>query len=232
MSFWKILKEDFTEPKRQDPAYNGICDLFFCYPGVWALINYRFAHFFYERNFKRFARFISGISRILTAVDINPGAKIGCNVFFDHATGLVIGETAEIGDNCLIYQGVTLGGVSLEKGKRHPTLENGVVVGAGAKILGNITIGANSKVGANSVVVKSIPANCTAVGVPARVVGTCEKDPFAHDKIPDISKELIKYLIGRIENLENCLADNNIELGIKDRELDKKYESYLNSLKN
>ena len=231
MSFWQILKQDFTEPLRQDPACNSVFEIFFCYPGVWALINYRFAHFFYERGFKLIARAISGLTRIITAVDINPGAQIGSGVFFDHATGLVIGETAIIGDNCLIYQGVTLGGVSLKHGKRHPTLQNGVVVGAGAKVLGNITIGENSKIGANSVVIKDVEPNCTAVGVPARILGSCESDPLAHNKIPDISKELIKYLIKRIEILEECICSGRKDIAAMDEDLNKFYEEYLKSLK-
>ena len=231
MSFWQILKQDFTEPLRQDPACNSVFEIFFCYPGVWALINYRFAHFFYERGFKLIARAISGLTRIITAVDINPGAQIGSGVFFDHATGLVIGETAIIGDNCLIYQGVTLGGVSLKHGKRHPTLQNGVVVGAGAKVLGNITIGENSKIGANSVVIKDVEPNCTAVGVPARILGSCESDPLAHNKIPDISKELIKYLIKRIEILEECICSGRKDISAMDEDLNKFYEEYLKSLK-
>lgn len=229
---WTILKEDFSQPKLQDPAFGSNLELFFNYPGIWALVNYRIANFFYKKNFKRIARIISGFSRILTAIDINPGASIGRNVFFDHGTGLVIGETAVIGDNCLIYQGVTLGGVSLDKGKRHPTLENGVVVGAGAKILGNITIGQNSKIGANSVVVKDVPPNCTAVGVPARILGKCEQNPFAHDKIPDISQELIKYLIKRIEILESTLCKENKQVLLEDKKLNEEYESYLKSLQN
>ena len=214
MSVWQILKQDFTEPLRQDPACNSVFEIFFCYPGVWALINYRFAHFFYERGFKLIARAISGLTRIITAVDINPGAQIGRGVFFDHATGLVIGETAIIGDNCLIYQGVTLGGVSLEHGKRHPTLQNGVVVGAGAKVLGNITIGENSKIGANSVVVKDVAPNCTAVGVPARILGSCESEPLAHNKI-----------------LEECICNGRKDISAMDEDLNKFYEEYLKSLK-
>lgn len=229
---WQTIKQDLSQPKFQDPAYRSKFELIFNYPGVWALVNYRFAHILWNKGFFRLSRIISGFSNFLTRVDIHPAAKIGKRVFIDHAIGVVIGETAEIGDDCLIYQGVTLGGVSLEKGKRHPTLKNGVVVGAGAKILGNITIGENSKIGSNSVVVKSIPANCTAVGVPARILGTCEKDPFAHDKIPDISQELIKYLIKRIEILENTLCKENLEINKQDKALDEKYESYLNSLKN
>lgn len=230
--FWQILKEDLSQPRLQDPAYRGFMDVIFNYPGIWALINHRFAHFFFTRGFKFLGRFISGISRILTAVDIHPGAKIGRNVFFDHATGIVIGETAVVGDNVLIYQGVTLGGVSTAKGKRHPNLENGVVVGAGAKVLGNITIGANSKVGANSVVVKDVPANCTAVGIPAKIVGSCESDPLAHNKIPDISKELFLYLIERISVLEEALLKGDKKAIEKDDELKEFYKSYINSLKS
>ncbi|MDA3047385.1 serine O-acetyltransferase [Campylobacter sp. JMF_08 NE1] len=231
MTFWQTIKHDFTEPSRQDPACNSVFEVIFCYPGVWALINYRFAHWFYKRKFRLIARIISGITRLITAVDINPGAKIGSGVFFDHAAGLVIGETAIVGDNCLIYQNVTLGGVSLEKGKRHPTLENGVVVGAGAKILGNITIGAHSKIGANSVVIKDVPANSTAVGVPARILGECDSDPLAHNKLPDINKELMKYLIKRIEILEDCIQNGDKNLCDKEKEINQEYENYLKSLK-
>ncbi|MSN96821.1 serine O-acetyltransferase [Campylobacter sp. FMV-PI01] len=170
MSFLQILKEDFTQPKAQDPAFGSYVEIFFNYPGVWALINHRFAHYLYRKNFRRIARVISGISRIFTGVDMHPGAVIGRKVFFDHATGIVIGETAIVGDEVLLYQGVTLGGVSLEKIKRHPTLEDGVIVGAGAKILGNITIGKNSKIGANAVVTKDIPPNSTVVGIPGKIV--------------------------------------------------------------
>ena len=176
MSFWQILKRDFTEPLRQDPACNSVFEIFFCYPGVWALINYRFAHFFYERGFKLIARAISGLTRIITAVDINPGARIGSGVFFDHATGLV-------------------------------------------------------KIGANSVVVKDVAPNCTAVGVPARILGGCESDPLAHNKIPDISQELIKYLIKRIEILEECICSGRKDIAAMDEDLNKFYEEYLKSLK-
>lgn len=229
--FWKIIKEDLSQPKKQDPAYSGFLDVVFNYPGVWALINHRFAHFFFTHDLKWLGRIISGISRILTAVDIHPGATIGRNVFFDHATGIVIGETAVVGNNVLIYQGVTLGGVSIEKGKRHPNIEDGVVVGAGAKILGNITIGENSKVGANSVVVKDVPANCTAVGIPAKILGTCSLDPLAHNKIPDISKELFLYLIERMSVLECALLKDDKDAVQKDVKLKEVYESYINSLK-
>lgn len=232
MGLFDIIKEDLGEPKRQDPAYNNWIDLVFNYPGIWALINYRIANFFYNKNFKSIARMISGITRIITAVDIHPGAKIGRRVFFDHATGIVIGETTIIGNDVLIYQGVTLGGVSTAKGKRHPNIEDGVVIGGGAKVLGNITIGENSKIGANSVVVKDIPANCTAVGIPARVIGVCENDPLAHNKIPDVYKELFEYLIKKIDILESAIEKNDPNIIKEENELDQKYKTIINSIKN
>ena len=171
ISLWEQIKEDFSQPVLHDPAINSRIELFFNYPGVWALANYRIANRLYKRGFKRLARAIMGISQIITNTDIHPGCTIGRRVFFDHAFGLVIGETAIVGDDVLIYQGVTLGGVSLERGvKRHPTIKNGTVIGSGAKILGDITIGQNCRIGSNSVVVKSIPDDSTAVGVPARVI--------------------------------------------------------------
>lgn len=171
MGFFGIIKEDFSQPKVQDPAYNSCVELFFNYPGVWAVVNYRFAHFFYTKNFKRTARIISGISQFLTGVDLHPGATLGRRIFIDHANGVVIGQTAVIEDDVLIYQGVTLGGTSLEKGiKRHPTIKKGVIIGSGAKVLGNITIGENAKIGSNAVVVKDVGANLTAVGIPAYIV--------------------------------------------------------------
>lgn len=172
MSFWSIIKEDLNEPKRQDPAFTSYFDLIFNYPGVWAIVNHRFAHWLYIRNFRRISRVISGISRFFTGVDIHPAAEVGRQVFIDHATAVVIGETTIIGDRVLLYQCVTLGGVSLDKVKRHPTLEDDVVVGAGAKIIGNITIGKNSKIGANAVVTKSVPPHSTVVGIPGRVIKT------------------------------------------------------------
>ncbi|ASM40278.1 serine O-acetyltransferase [Campylobacter sp. RM12327] len=227
MEFLNIIKEDFLEPKRQDPAFNSLLEIFFNYPGVWAIINHRFAHFFHTKGFKRLARIMAGISRFFTGVDIHPGAKVGRRVFLDHATGIVIGETAEIGDRVLLYQGVTLGGVSLDKGKRHPTLKEGVVVGAGAKILGNITIGKNSKIGANSVVVKSVPPNCTAVGIPATVLGGCDKTPLSHNKIPNINKELFEYLVKRISIIEEILHKDNEDILSKDKALEELYKNYI-----
>ncbi|WP_257936279.1 serine O-acetyltransferase [Campylobacter lari] len=170
MSIFKLIKEDFSMPKQKDPAYRSCVELVFNYPGVWAVVNYRFAHFFYQKGFKKIARIISGISQFLTGVDLHPGAHLGRRIFIDHASGVVIGETSIIGDDVLIYQGVTLGGTSLDKNtKRHPTIEDGVVIGSGAKILGNITIGKNAKIGSNAVVLKDVEANLTAIGIPAYI---------------------------------------------------------------
>ncbi|MCW0255748.1 serine O-acetyltransferase [Campylobacter lari] len=170
MSIFSLIKEDFSMPKQKDPAYRSWVELIFNYPGVWAVVNYRFAHFFYIKNYKRIARVISGISQFLTGVDLHPGAKLGRRIFIDHAIGVVVGETAIIGNDVIIYQGVTLGGTSLDKNaKRHPTIEDGVVIGSGAKILGNITIGKNAKIGANAVVLKDVGENLTAIGIPAYI---------------------------------------------------------------
>ncbi|HEC1884987.1 TPA: serine O-acetyltransferase [Campylobacter jejuni] len=203
MNFWGIIKEDFSQPKAQDPAFNSSIELFFNYPGVWAVVNYRFAHFFYIRNFKRIARMISGISQFLTGVDLHPGAKLGRRIFIDHANGVVIGQTAIIEDDVLIYQGVTLGGTSLEKGiKRHPTIKKGVIIGSGAKVLGNITIGENAKIGSNAVVVKDIGPNLTAVGIPAYIIQERKNkniraiDANCDDKLEKLEKKILE-----LENL-------------------------------
>jgi serine O-acetyltransferase len=222
MGILQIIKEDLSQPKAQDPAYRSCVDLIFNYPGVWAVVNHRFVHTLWNKKWYKLARMLAGISNFLTRVDLHPAAVLGRRVFIDHANGIVIGETTIIGDDCLIYQGVTLGGVSLDKGKRHPTLENGVVVGAGAKILGNITIGAGSKIGANSVVVKDVPPHSTAVGIPAKCISS-DNRPFEHNKLPDITKELLIYLIDRIESL-GCQGSDKIIL-------DKKYQEYIKSIK-
>lgn len=203
MNFWGIIKEDFSQPKAQDPAFNSCVELFFNYPGVWAVVSYRFAHFFYIRNFKRIARMMSGISQFLTGVDLHPGAKLGRRVFIDHANGVVIGQTAIIEDDVLIYQGVTLGGTSLEKGiKRHPTIKKGVIIGSGAKVLGNITIGENAKIGSNAVVVKDVGANLTAVGIPAYIIEERKtKNARAIDANCDDKLEKLEKKILELENL-------------------------------
>lgn len=165
------IKEDIESIYIRDPAARNAWDVLTCYPGMHAIWLHRgISHPLWKADFKWLARFVSVITRPLTGVEIHPGAIIGRRVFFDHAIGIVVGETAEIGDDCTLYQGVTLGGVSLNEGKRHPTLENGVTVGAGAKVLGPFTVGAGAKIGSNSVVVKAVPPGATVVGIPARIV--------------------------------------------------------------
>lgn len=165
------LKSDIQTILERDPAARNTWEALTCYPGLHALVLHRRAHWFWHNGFKWLGRFTSHIGRFLTGIEIHPGAVIGQKVFFDHAMGVVIGETAEVGDGCTIYQGVTLGGTSLYKGtKRHPTLGNNVVVGAGAKVLGGFTVGDGAKVGSNAVVTKPVPAGATAVGNPARII--------------------------------------------------------------
>ena len=233
ISLWEKIKEDFSQPLLQDPAINSKIELFFNYPGVWAIVNYRIANTLHKKGFRTLARAIMGISQIITNTDIHPACTIGRRVFLDHAFGVVIGETAVVGDDVLIYQGVTLGGVSLERGvKRHPTIKNHSVIGSGAKILGDITIGENCRIGSNSVVVKSIPDDSTAVGVPARVIEKGrDKNPMAHNKIPDINKELFIYMFKRIKILEETLMATNKEVKLKDDELEAIYKCYLESVK-
>jgi len=164
------LKEDIAIVFERDPAARTHWEILTTYPGVHALLMHRVAHFLWQKRLFWLARFSSHLARWLTGIEIHPGASIGHRVFIDHGMGVVIGETAIIGDDCTLYHGVTLGGTSWNKGKRHPTLEKGVVIGAGAKILGPITLGAGAKVGSNAVVVKDVPANATAIGIPARIL--------------------------------------------------------------
>ena len=228
----KLIKEDFKTVKKNDPALHSTFELFFNYPGLWAMFFYRIAHWFYTKGLRFIPRLISAIGMFLTMIDIHPGATIGRRVFIDHGVGVVIGETTIIGDDVLIYQQVTLGGVSTDKGKRHPTIKNSAVIGAGAKVLGNITIGENAKVGANSVVVKDVPTDCTAIGIPARVIKRgYDKSPLSHDKIPDVNKEIFEYLIKRIEVLENALPKGKQEaIKKKDHDLDEIYDNFIHSM--
>ena len=166
----KTVIEDYVIAFQRDPAARNWLEILVCYPGVQAIFFYRLAHWLHKLDIPFFPRLISYIARFLTGIEIHPGAKIGNRVFIDHGMGVVIGETAIIGNNCLLYQGVTLGGTGKDQGKRHPTLGCNVTVGAGAKILGNINIGSNARVGAGAVVVKDVPANSTVVGIPARIV--------------------------------------------------------------
>lgn len=232
MNAFSLIKEDFLNVKKNDPALHSTFELFFNYPGLWALLFHRIAHSLYKKGLRFLPRFISAIGQFLTVIDIHPAATIGRRVFIDHGAGVVIGETTVIGNDVLIYQQVTLGGVSTDKGKRHPTLEDHAVIGAGAKVLGNITIGKNSKVGANSVVVNNVPADSTAVGIPARVLKRgYDKNPLSHNKIPDINKEIFKYLLKRINVLEDALPQGKqAALKEKDHQLDEIYNNFIHSM--
>lgn len=233
MGVFAEIKEDFSNAYKNDPALHSRFDFLFNYPGIWAVMWYRIANRLHRANFKTLARMIMGINQILTNIDIHPAATIGKRVFIDHGFGVVIGETAIVEDDVLIYQGVTLGGVSLTHGKRHPTVKKGAVIGAGAKVLGNIVIGEYAKVGANSVVVKEVPSCSTAIGIPAHIIekGRC-KDPFMHNMLPDINKEMFEYLLKRVAILEHILVKDNKELLDEDLELEHIYESFINSMKN
>jgi serine O-acetyltransferase len=233
MTVFQLIKEDFSVPKLNDPALHSKLELIFNYPGVWAVVNYRIAHKLYSSGFKFLGRMVGGLSQFLTNVDIHPACSIGRRVFIDHGFGVVIGETTIIEDDVLIYQGVTLGGVSLSHGKRHPTIKKNSVIGSGAKILGNITIGSGSKIGANSVVVQDVPSYCTAVGVPARVIKrkdtTCQLD---HNILPDISKEMFDYLLKRVAVLEHALKEQDgIDVSKEDNQLEEIYANFIEAMK-
>ena len=194
---FSLIKEDIQTILQRDPACKSALEAFLCYPGLKAIWFHRIAHLLWTKNLKLLARILSQISRFLTGIEIHPGAKIGRRFFIDHGAGVVIGETAEIGDEVTIYQGVVLGGVSLEKKKRHPTIGNDVVIGAGAIVLGPIKIGDGVKIGANSVVLKDVRPYTTVVGIPAKEAGKHlikeHEIDLAHDKIPDpVNAELLK----------------------------------------
>lgn len=201
---FKDLRELLNAYKERDPAARSKISIFLLYPGVRAVIDHRIAHWFYKKGHFYIARSISQRSRKRTGIEIHPGATIGKRLVIDHGMGIVIGETTIIGDDCLLYQGVTLGGSGKEKGKRHPTLGNNVLVGAGAKVLGSFTVGDNARIAANAVVLNEIPANATAVGVPAKVVRVKgEKvDILDHVHVPDPVQQAIKKLSDRIDQLE------------------------------
>lgn len=188
------LKEDISSVFARDPAARNTFEVLTCYPGLHALLAHRLAHFLWKKNLKWAARFVSHISRFCTGIEIHPGAVIGRRFFIDHGMGVVIGGTAEIGDDVTLYQGVTLGGTSWNKGKRHPTLEDGVVVGAGAKILGPFVVGKNARIGSNSVVVKAVAADTTVVGIPARVVDKSAKKSSAAPSAQELRDALNKHM--------------------------------------
>lgn len=208
---FKNLREDINSVFERDPAARNVMEIIFCYPGLHALWFYRIAHWFWIHEFFFLGRFISHIGRCMTGVEIHPGAKIGRKFFIDHGMGVVIGETAEIGDNVTLYHGVTLGGVTWDKIKRHPTLEDNVVIGSGAKILGPFTVGRGAKIGSNSVVVKAVPENATVVGIPGRMVMEQEKKEgdradLEHGRLPDPEAKAIACLFDQIRELEKKYA--------------------------
>jgi serine O-acetyltransferase len=211
---WERLKEDIRTIKDRDPAAKNIVEIFLCYPGLHAIWLHRIAHFLYRRKWFTTARLVSHFGRWFTGIEIHPGAKIGRRLFIDHGMGVVIGETSEIGDDCLIYKGVVLGGTTLEKKKRHPTLGNRVIIGSNSTVLGAITIGDGARIGSGSVVVKPVPPGATVVGVPGRIVEslTPEKEEldFEHGNLPDPLSDIMKMLLQlhskleeRVKRLEN-----------------------------
>ena len=205
---FKLIKSDFKIIKERDPAARGFLEVILCYPGFQALVLHRISHRLWKFNLPLLPRVLSQLTRNITGIEIHPGAKIGKGVFIDHGMGVVIGETSEIGDRCLLYQGVTLGGTGKDCGKRHPTLHENVVVGAGAKVLGAIQIGSNTRIGAGSVVVKNVEKNSTVVGIPGRVVhqSGVKINPLAHSALPDAEGNVIKNLMDRIDHLENHIV--------------------------
>lgn len=211
---FSTLKEDIKTVFERDPAARSVLEVLTCYPGFHAVIIHRFTHRLWRWKLKLVARLISHLGRFLTGIEIHPGAKIGRRFFIDHGMGVVIGETAEIGDDVTIYHGVTLGGTSWKKEKRHPTIGNNVVIGAGAKILGPFTIGENSMIGAGSVVVKPIPSHSTVVGVPGRVVyRDLGEGRMEHHKLPDPEARAIACLFDQVKELEEKIKVLEFESG-------------------
>jgi serine O-acetyltransferase len=207
----RAIRSDLAIIKERDPAARGTLEILLCYPGFHAVTLHRLSHWLWRLPLPLaplLARLLSQLGRLLTGVEIHPGARIGQGVFIDHGMGVVIGETAEVGNNCLLYQGVTLGGTGKQHGKRHPSLLNNVVVGAGAKVLGAITVGSNTRIGAGSVVLRDVGPDSTVVGIPGRVIhqSGVRIDPLAHSALPDAEARVIRNLMERIDTLENELA--------------------------
>lgn len=208
---FKVLRADLAIIKERDPAARGTLEILCCYPGLHALTLHRFSHRLWRTGnpvLSLTARLLGQLGRWLTGIEIHPGAQIGRGVFIDHGMGVVIGETAVIGDQCLLYQGVTLGGTGKAHGKRHPTLDQNVVVGAGAKVLGAIHVGANTRIGAGSVLLRDVAPDSTVVGIPGRVIhqSGVRIDPLAHSALPDTEASVIRNLMERIDVLETELA--------------------------
>jgi serine O-acetyltransferase len=220
---WERIKEDVRVVFDRDPAARSTLEIVLTYPGVHALLFYRMAHWLWRRDVKLPARLIANLGRFLTGVDIHPGATIGRRLFIDHGMGVVIGETTEIGDDVTLYQGVTLGGTSLNKGKRHPTVESHVVITTGATVLGPVTIGARSRIGAGSVVIHPVPPDSTVVGIPGRVVRGevhratgLELVDLDHGDLPDPVARAISILLNHVEKLEHKLDELVTRQGIAD----------------
>ena len=227
MLFW--LNDEIKNIQKKDPASGSYLEVLLCYPGLHAMIFHKPAHFLYKIKIPLVPRLISHLSRWLTGIEIHPGAKIGKRVFIDHGKGVVIGETSEIGNDVIIYQDVTLGGTSTKKVKRHPTLGNNIVVGCGAKILGNVKIGDSCQIGANSVVIKDVPPHSTVVGIPARIVvhegrKVHERDPLNHNLLPDPEADAIRCLVTKIKELEEAVKALSKETG--SREVEKILDKY------
>lgn len=211
---FKMLKEDIDVIFDQDPAARSYVEVILTYAGLHAIWAHRFAHMLYRNKIYFLARVVSQISRFFTGIEIHPGAKIGRKFFIDHGMGIVIGETCEIGDNVTIFQGVTLGGTGKEKGKRHPTIEDNVLIATGAKVLGSITVGENSKIGAGSVVLKQVPANSTVVGIPGKVVirdGVRLKQDLNHSDLPDPTGDRFKKLEAELAMMKQELESLRTE---------------------
>ena len=210
-SFTNILQAmaaDLAIIKERDPAARSTLEILLCYPGFHALVMHRISHRLWRLRVPLLPRLLSQVGRLFTGIEIHPGARIGRGVFIDHGMGVVIGETAVIGDHCLLYQGVTLGGTGKQHGKRHPTLKENVVVGAGAKVLGAITVGANTRIGAGSVLLRDVASDSTVVGIPGRVIhqSGVRIDPLAHSALPDAEARVIRNLMERIDNLESQVS--------------------------
>ncbi len=213
---FKILREDIQTVFVKDPAARSVAEVLLCYPGLHALWFHRLAHFFWRHKLRLLARILSQITRFLTGIEIHPGARIGRRFFIDHGAGVVIGETSEIGDDVLLYQGVVLGGTTSEKKKRHPTVGNNVVIGAGAVALGAITIGDGARIGSSSVVIKSVPPGVTVVGIPGRAVEDHHKPlmDLEHGKLPDPVAEAIRLVLKEQDKLEERLEKLESSSGI------------------
>jgi serine O-acetyltransferase len=205
---FRIIRDDIQSVFERDPAARNVIEIVLNYAGLHAIWGYRLAHWLWKHHFIVLGRWISQVTRFFTGIEIHPGASIGKRCFIDHGMGIVIGETTEIGEDVTIYHGVTLGGVSLKKGKRHPTIENNVVIGAGAKILGAITVGECSRIGANAVVVEDVPSNSIVVGIPGRISNknhsaNFKKPDLNHDKLPDMIEQQIEELNQRLDQIES-----------------------------